>query len=435
MNRRFRKALVQTRGLQVAGLIFVLGVAFFILGSALILKLAIEPLLSSVSMFSRHFFERFLPKSQIEIASHILGGVFTLFGLYLLYLSVRTIFQHLIKTLNPEISDHELGRVYLRRQKLAQGPKIVAIGGGTGLSTLLRGLKTHTSNITAIVTVTDDGGSSGKLRKEKNMIPPGDIRNCLVALADAEKAMTDLFQFRFKNDSGALSGHSMGNLLIAGLVDQSRGDFEQAVELASTVLSIRGRVMPSTLSRVGLRAILDNGREVCGESAIVEANGTIRRVFLDPPDVQANASALKAIEEADLICIGPGSIYTSVIPPLLVPSMSAQIRRSKAAKVYICNVMTQPGESEGFTASQHVTAINLNVEEKVFDYVMVNNGLPSSILLQKYKDAGQNLVEPDVDRIRALGIKVIQGNFMNESEVVRHDPMRLAQRIMELVGK
>jgi uncharacterized cofD-like protein len=419
----------------VATLYFLLGIIFFVVGSALSFKLVIEPLLSGLGSASKSLFGWFLPKPQIEDASHILGGALLVLGFVFLYLAVRRGFFHLVATINPGLNDEAVRDVYLRRQKLVQGPKIVAIGGGTGLSTLLRGLKLHSTNITAIVTVTDDGGSSGRLVKDKGMIPPGDIRSCLVALADAEKAMTDLFQHRFKNDSGSLSGHSVGNLLIAALVDQARGDFEQAVDQASKVLTIRGRVMPSTLNRVGLRAILDGGQEVCGETAIVEANGTIRRIFLDPPDVQANAAAIKAIDEADLICIGPGSVYTSVIPPLLVPGVAEHIRRSKAVKVYICNVMTQPGESEGFSASEHVLSIQLNVEPRVFDYVVVNDALPSPALVQRYRESGQSIVDPDVDRIRAMGFRTIQGNFMSESEVVRHDPLRLAQRILELLER
>ncbi len=344
-------------------------------------------------------------------------------------------FLHLLETLNPGMSEEKVGEVYLRRQKLAQGPKIVALGGGTGLSTLLRGLKVHTSNITAIVTVTDDGGSSGRLVQDMGMIPPGDIRNCLVALADAEKAMTDLFQHRFKDDSGSLSGHSMGNLLIAALVDQARGDFEQAVDLAAKVLTIRGRVVPSTLERVGLRAILDNGQEICGETAIVRAAGGIRRIFLDPPDVSPQQAALDAIAEADLICIGPGSVYTSIIPTLLVPGIADAIRSSNARKAYICNVMTQPGESDQFTASEHVTAVQVNVETRVFDYVVVNTAMPSQELLDRYQKEKQNFVEPDIDRIRATGFKVLKGDFMSESNVVRHDPMRVAAKLVGLLDK
>jgi uncharacterized cofD-like protein len=325
--------------------------------------------------------------------------------------------------------------VYVRRQKLAQGPRIVALGGGTGLSTILRGLKQHSSNITAIVTVSDEGGSSGRLVHEKGMIPPGDIRNCLVALADAEKAMTDLFQYRFQKDSGSLSGHSMGNLLLAALFDQEHGDFDKAIEAASDVLNIRGRVVPSTLERVRLRALLDNGMEVCGETAIVQTGRPIREIFLEPEGVQPHKEAILAIKNAELICIGPGSVYTSVVPNLLVPGVVEALQNSKAIKIYICNVMTQPGESDTFSASEHVTAIQMHARSKAFDYVLVNTGVPSQAAIEKYQLVGQHFVEPDVDRVRAMGFRVITADLLNESDYVRHDPMRVAARLMDLLNR
>ena len=434
-NRRVRTLLAHTRGLRVALGWTVLGILLFLVGSALSFKVVIEPLLSQLNLASRHIFAMVVPKDQRDLATHFLGGAFLVLGLFFLIVGIRQFFLHLIRTLNPALGEARVGEVYLRRQKLAQGPKIVALGGGTGLSTLLRGLKVHTSNITAIVTVTDDGGSSGRLVQDMGMIPPGDIRNCLVALADAEKAMTDLFQHRFKKEAGTLSGHSMGNLLIAALVDQSRGDFEKAVDMASNVLAIRGRVVPSTLERVGLRAILDTGEEICGETAIVKAGGTIRRIYLEPPDVRPQQAALDAIAGADLICIGPGSVYTSVIPTLLVPGITEALHAAKATRAYICNVMTQPGESDEFTASEHVTAVLVNVEKKVFDYVVVNTAMPSQELLERYLKEGQHFVEPDIDRIRATGFKVIQGDFMSESNVVRHDPMRLAAKLIALLQR
>jgi uncharacterized cofD-like protein len=267
------------------------------------------------------------------------------------------------------------------------------------------------------------------------MIPPGDIRNCLVALSDAEKAMTDLFQHRFRNDSGTLSGHSIGNLLIAALVDQTHGDFEQAVETASDVLAIRGRVLPSTLGHVRLRALVEGDIEICGETAIVAAGRRIKQLFLDPPDCKAHPASLEAIRAADLICIGPGSVYTSIIPNLLVPGVAEALREARAPTVYICNVMTQPGESDSFTASEHVTAILESVNSRIFDYVLINTGRPSDLALEKYLEVGQHFVEPDTDRVRALGIRVLQGNYMSEMDFVRHDPMKVVARLMTLVGR
>ncbi len=377
-------------------------------------------------------FGGFADADQTDLAIHWVGAALLLLGAALIILAVRLAFIHVIETLNPAMKSGRVD-VYVRRQQLASGPRIVALGGGTGLSTLLRGWKQHSSNITAVVTVTDDGGSSGRLIQDKGMIPPGDIRNCLVALADAEKAMTDLFQHRFK-DSGSLSGHAMGNLLIAALVDQAQGDFERAINIASEVLAIRGQVMPSTLDHVGLKALLEGDVEIRGETEIVAAGRRIRELKLSPDNVKPYLPALEAIADADIICVGPGSVYTSVIPNLLIPGVAAAMRDSRALKVYICNVMTQPGESDSFSASEHVGAILSQVKDKVFDYVVVNTGVPSQEAVEKYRTVGQNLVDPDIDRIRAMGLKVISGNFMSESDVVRHDPVKVVSRLMTLLG-
>ncbi|HVL38559.1 MAG TPA: YvcK family protein [Fimbriimonadaceae bacterium] len=431
---RLRRLVAPTAGFRKAVLVTLGGLFVFLVGLALSFSLIILPTLEFLSRATKKVLGFLVPPENLDTATHFMGGACLLLGIYLLFIGIRSALRHLIETINPGFKASGMVDVYVRRQQLAQGPRIVALGGGTGLSTLLRGLKQHSSNITAIVTVTDDGGSSGRLIQDKGMIPPGDIRNCLVALADAEKSMTDLFQHRFK-DSGSLSGHSMGNLLIAALVDLCKGDFEKAIAAASDVLLIRGRVVPSTLEHVRLRAILDNGMEICGETNIVQAGSRIRKILLDPASVEPYKAALEAIREADLICIGPGSVYTSVIPNLLVPGIAQAIRESGAAKAYICNVMTQPGESEGFTACEHVVALQTNIQVRVCDFVLVNTGVPSPALIEKYREVGQHLVEPDVDRIRAMGFRVITGDFMSESDFVRHDPMRIATRLLSLVGR
>ncbi len=429
INRnRIRRILAPTTGLRKAALIVLLGLLCFLLGTALSFKLAIQPLLENLKRSTDQMLQVVVPEALLDQATHILGGALLFLGIYFLYLGARS-------GLRKVTGRDELYDEYVRSQALAQGPRVVALGGGTGLSTLLKGLKQYTSNITAIVTVTDDGGSSGKLMKEKGMIPPGDIRNCLVALADAERAMTDLFQHRFKSDSGNLSGHSIGNLLMAALTDMAGGDFEKAIEKASAVLNIRGKVVPSTFAHVSLRAVLDDGREVCGETKIAESARRIRRIYLEPEEVEAYDAAVLAIENADLICMGPGSVYTSVVPNLLVGGIAEALFDSEAKRVYICNVMTQAGESDQFTASEHVMAIHSNLDRKLFDHVMVNTGTPSQVLLEKYRDQGQHVVEPDIDRIKAMGYKVIGGNFMSETDVVRHDPMKVAARLMSLVEK
>ncbi len=431
---RFRKLIAPTAGFRKAAVYLIVGLSCFVLGFVISFRVQIPSMIDVLTRRTDAVLSQFVSGENLEGARHVLGGVLLLVGLILVVQAIRYSLRSLFNILNPD-ARNGLADTFRRRLVLAQGPRIVVLGGGTGLSTLLRGLKTYTSNITAVVTVTDDGGSSGRLTEELGLIPPGDIRNCLVALADAEKSMTDLFQHRFAGGSGSLSGHSLGNLLIAALTAQAHGDFEKAIEIASDVLAIRGRVVPSTLEHVHLKALMEDGEELVGETTIVGAAKRIRRIYLDPGDVAANETALTAIREADLICVGPGSVFTSVIPNLLVPGIAEAIDASHAKKAYICNVMTQRGESDAFSAAEHVGAIRANIDHRLFDYVMVNTGIPSSSTLDKYRGAGQSLVEPDLDRIRAMGYRVLPGDYMNETDMVRHDPMRLAARLMSLVER
>lgn len=433
-NYRWRKLFAPAAGLWRAALVFLFGLALGSIGAALSFHRIIEPNLERLKAATEKVLRLFVSQDALENATWFVGGALLFLGIYVMWKGWLTAWQRVNETLFPETKSGTLD-VYFRRQQLAQGPRIVSMGGGTGLSTILRGLKQHSSNITAIVTVTDEGGSSGRLIHDKGMIPPGDIRNCLVALADAEKAMTDLFQHRFQKDSGSLSGHSLGNLFLAALFDQYHGDFQKAIEAASDVLNIRGRVIPSTLERGRLRALLDNGMEVCGETAISQAGRAIREVFLEPETLQPIPEALQAIRDAELICIGPGSVYTSVVPNLLVPGIVDALKESKAMKVYICNVMTQPGESDAFSASEHVAAIQLHAKAKAFDYVLVNTGVPSQSAIDKYRGVGQHFVEPDVDRVRAMGYRVLTADLLNESDYLRHDPMRVAARLMDLLNR
>lgn len=426
------RIILSAKGLRHALSVLLLGLIIFLLGIALSYERILLPLISWIDALTRSLLERTLPQEDLPLARHYVAGALLMLGIFLLfrggYLGLRTI----LHTLNPGYEGKIVGTL-LKRQLLSTGPYIVAIGGGTGLSTLLRGIKHKTSRISAIVTVTDEGGSSGRLREDKQMLPPGDIRNCLVALSDAEKIMTDLFQHRFEGASGSLSGHSTGNLLIAAMVDIT-GDFDKAIQQISQVLAIRGRVLPSTLSSVRLKAEMEDGSILCGETNIVNSRLRIRRIWLEPPDVQPLPEAIQAIQEADIIAIGPGSIYTSVIPPLMVNGMGEAIQKSSAVKVYICNVMTQPGESDGFCASDHVSAIESNVQRRVFDYVLVNKALPTEALLKKYSEFGQEFVEPDIDRIRSMGYKPITANLISESDVVRHDPIRLADSLLKIAN-
>lgn len=314
------------------------------------------------------------------------------------------------------------------RKILEKGPRIVALGGGTGLSNLLRGLKNYTSNLTAVVTVADDGGSSGKLRDELGILPPGDIRNCLVALADTEPLMEELFQYRF-NSGGDLEGHNFGNLFIASLTD-ILGGFEEAIRESSKVLAIRGKVLPATNEDVRLGAIYSDKTVLLGESIIPEQKKKIERVFLQPSSCKSTAEVVKAIEEADIIVVGPGSLYTSIIPNLLVGDIAAKIRESSAVKIFVCNVMTQAGETSGYTVSDHIKAIYKHTGGDLFDYVVVNREESSRELINRYREEGAFQVKVDKKKIRELDIKVIEGNLLSREGFIRHNPDELAKVIL-----
>jgi uncharacterized cofD-like protein len=320
----------------------------------------------------------------------------------------------------------------LRARRLEQGYNIVAIGGGTGLSTLLRGLKRRTRNLTAIVTVSDDGGSSGRLQKELGVLPPGDVRNCLVALADDEALVTDLFRYRFEEGEG-LIGHSFGNLFLAAMTGIT-GNFDKAVKESSRVLNIVGRVLPATLSIVRLCAELDDGTIVVGESNIPKANRPIRRVFFDPDMVAPLDETLEAIRNADAIVLGPGSLFTSILPNFLIDRITQEIARARGVKIYVCNVMTQPGETDNMTAANHVEALFGNAGARVCDYVIVNDEPPSK-LRQTYAEEHQIPVVPDVERIEAMGLTAVKADMLSEIEKVRHDPDRLGDVVLGVIDR
>lgn len=316
-----------------------------------------------------------------------------------------------------------------RRRKLNRGPRIVAVGGGTGLSMLLRGIKNITNNVTAVVTVGDDGGSSGRLREEMGVLPPGDIRNCIAALADDEDLVTKLFQYRFKSGEG-LEGHSFGNLFLTALCSIT-GDMVRAVKESSNVLSIRGRVLPSTLDDMKLVAEMEDGRIIHGESNIPEAHGKIKRLFTDPKHCRALADVISAIRDAELIILGPGSLYTSVIPNLLIEEISHEIAKSNAKKIYVCNIMTQPGETDGYSVCDHINAIMKHAgSKKVIDAVLVNDFMPSN-LAKKYEMAGSYPVKLDLDNLKKLGVKLVTRKLIEDSKegLVRHSSNRVARAI------
>lgn len=355
-------------------------------------------------------------------------------GVYLIFTGVKELLSFIIKLFVPPKETRGgkgLVDILYERQYLARGPKVVAIGGGTGLSTLLHGLKQYTNNITAIVTVADDGGSSGRIREQFGILPPGDIRNCLVALAEAEPMMRDLFQFRF-GEGSELEGHNFGNLFITAMTKLT-GDFEKAVKESSRVLAIRGQVIPSTLNKVVLVAEYQDGSRTEGEAQIPQKGVPIKNVFLKPADSQATPEAVRAISAADVIVLGPGSLYTSILPNLLIKGITDALAVSRAPKIYVCNVMTQYGETDGYSAQDHLSTVISHAKRRIVDYVIVNTAPIPENLSAKYKGEKSAPIKNDADKIRKAGYKVIEDRIVEAGDVVRHDSNKLAQIIISLV--
>lgn len=371
---------------------------------------------------------RSLGALPLELAV-VIGTVGCAVGLLLIGIGIRETIRSFVTVFSPEDVDRLAEVVYERRMR-NKGPRVVVIGGGTGLSTLLRGLKEHTENIVAVVTVADDGGSSGRLRHEFGIPPPGDIRNTLVALADTESLMERLFQYRFPAGEG-LKGHSFGNLFITAM-SEITGDFEVAVQESSKVLAVRGKVYPSTLEGVTLGAEYEDGTVAWGESHIGAEGKRIARVFLRPESPTPLPEVIKAIEEADCIVLGPGSLYTSILPNLLVDGVSERIRRSQAVKVYVCNVMTQPGETDGFSVADHVRALIDHVGRGLFDHVIVNGAKVTEETARRYEAMGSFPVVDDTERLRELNLRPYVCDLINGADLARHDPEKLALAIMDL---
>lgn len=358
-----------------------------------------------------------------------LGTVGMLLGIGIMIYAVRRIVCSIVEAVSPESSDSLMETIFIQR-KLNSGPAITVVGGGTGLSTLLRGMKYITGNCTAVVTVGDDGGSSGRLRQELGIIPPGDLRKCLVAMADREPLMERVMQYRFEGDS-YLSGHSLGNLFLAAMAE-TEGGMEEGLNAASQILKVRGHVIPSTLHSIQLAADMTDGSFVLGQAEIAQARKTVQRLRMVPEDVPATKSAVDAIRQADILVFGPGSLYTSVICNLLVPDIREAVLQSKAVKIYVCNVMTQPGETDGFGAYEHVKTLTDYAGKLFLDYVIVNAEDISDEQIALYRAKGQEPISPDVEKIEQLGIKVIPAKLVSKSDMVRHDPQKLAQAIMSL---
>lgn len=358
------------------------------------------------------------------------GGLMVLVGVCLMLIAMRFIIRSVITVILPDNSDRLVDIIYEKR-RLGKGPAVTVIGGGHGLSVLLRGIKKETTNVTAVVTVADDGGSSGRLREDLGIIPPGDLRNCLVALADTEPLMERLFQYRFEGKS-ALAGHSFGNLFLAAM-NELTGDMETALKESSKVLAVEGHVLPASNAHVRLDAIMEDGTVVQGESHIPEAHKKIHRVKLFPENVKPVKSALEAITNADAIVLGPGSLYTSIMPNLLIDGVADAIRKSKAIKIYICNVMTQPGETDRYTASMHAKAIIDHAGRGAIDYMLVNKAPISDRLLNYYAAKGAYPVEVDEEEINKLGIGLMKADIISETEVLHHDPEKLSRAVMRMV--
>jgi len=331
------------------------------------------------------------------------------------------------------------------RGRSARGIRVVAIGGGTGLSTLLKGLKQYTvragevppegpfiSDLTALVTVSDDGGSSGRLRRELGMLPPGDVRNCLVALSEDENLISKLFQFRFSS-SGDLEGHNFGNLFLAALTAMT-GDFAVAVKEASEILATRGHILPATSANVQLEAIMDDGSHVLGETNINASERRIVELHMVPANPEPLPQALAAIAAADVITMGPGSLFTSLVTNLLVRGIPEAIADSHAVKVFICNLMTEANESLNMKASDHIKAINDHSPRKIFDYALVNSAPVSASMRERYAGEHAEQVEADIPAVEQLGVKCIAGNFILESHFARHATELLCQEIMRLAN-
>lgn len=372
------------------------------------------------------------------------AGLFVLFGLAAVSAAIVGLNRALLRPF-VDVSPETLARALWRYRRRERGPKVVAIGGGHGLSTLLRGLKEYTSNITAIVTVADDGGSSGRLRRELGVLPPGDFRNCIAALADDEALTTHLFQYRFGGGSG-LNGHSFGNLFITAMAGVT-GSFERAILESGRVLAVQGQVVPSTLQNVTLTADLVQAMQsspsdgadalagaklsrVTGESRIPEAEGAIQRVYLDPGDAPAYPGAVRALLDADMIVAGPGSLYTSVLPNLLVPAIAEAIAASRAFKVYVCNVASQRGETEGYTVGDHVAALTNHVGEALFPVVLANADLESGLA-----SAASAEDQPEVEMVKTqvpsdAEYRLVTADLVDKERPWRHDSQKLAQTLI-----
>ena len=394
----------------------ILGLVMMSLGLAYILVQVyrVQPFPDYVAALTLQFLDR-----------PVRGILFISAGAAMLLVAFWKLNESLLSAVLPGQRNNLVEIVYNHRHR-QRGPKIVAIGGGTGLSALLRGLKEYSTNVTAIVTVADDGGSSGRLRRELGVLPPGDFRNCIAALADAEPLMTKLFQYRFSEGSG-LDGHSFGNLFIVAMSGVT-GSFERAIRESSRVLAVQGQILPSTIQDVTLCAELVDEETVQGESKISESSHPIKRVYLEPEHPAAYPEATRAILDADLIVVGPGSLYTSILPNLLVEDLARALMASKALKVYASNVATQRGETDNYTVTDHVEALLRHLQGNPFHFVLANDNLGAE-LPEKWKVSQVAFTE---ENMTIAGTEVVQADVISDQSPLRHDSKKLAQALMRL---
>jgi len=422
----FRKKVKVTKdvgwlipGLNVKRWLFLIFLGSVLIVLGLMIMADVRPIYTTMEL---------IRKAAMILPSNILAGIFILIGGFIFFKGWKKTTLSIMDMDSSKGNVSLLERLY-RRSKLNKGARIVAIGGGTGLSMLLKGIKKYTNNITAVVTVGDDGGSSGRLREEMGILPPGDIRNCIAALADDEDLITKLFQYRFKNGEG-LEGHSFGNLFLTALCSIT-GNMVKAVKESSNVLNIRGVVLPATLDDMKLSAEFEDGRIVNGESSIPEAHGKIKRLFTQPAVCNALPEVLVAIANADLIILGPGSLYTSVIPNLLVAGIVDAIEQSSAKKIYVCNIMTQPGETDNYSVASHLNALIAHSNgKKIVDAVLVNNVLPDNIS-ENYAKMGSIPVRLDMENVVPTGVQVVAQKLITENKdgLVRHSSNRVARAV------
>lgn len=414
-------------GLKRWILIIVVGIVGIVYGVLLLLgKHPMDELGKAIHDFIVDF-HTLLPSRVSGVVVIVSGAIFVCVAVYKITISILGAYLPNDRESIPD--------VLYRRRHLDRGPRVVVIGGGTGLSNLLKGLKNFTNNITAIVTVGDDGGSSGRLRQEMGVLPPGDIRNCITALADEERLVTELFRYRFQSGQG-LEGHSFGNLFLTALCAITNNDMLEAVRVASRVLNSCGQVLPATLANVSLIAEMADGRVVKGESQITDANGKILRLRCEPTNPRSTPEAINAILSAELIILGPGSLYTSIIPNLLIQGIPEAIRDARAKKIYVCNVMTQKGETTDYSVADHVEAIlsHMSVPPRggfrYMNAVLINDEMPSASAREAYAQAGCAPVRFDPERLRELTVAPHRRALLNPTLSGHHDPHRLAKVIM-----